>query len=84
MLELTQSQSGKVGWEGVGRKWAVVPYSRQRKHLPLQPDLSPFQRSWEFYFILLAMPTACGRSWARDQTHNTAETRAIAVTMMEP
>ena len=39
-----------------------------------------------FYFILffLAMPAACGSSWARDQTLTTAVTQAAAVTMLDP
>ena len=41
-----------------------------------------------FYFILfysfLAMPVACGSSWARDQTHATAVTQAAAVTTLDP
>ena len=34
--------------------------------------------------IVLAMPTACGSSQARDQTRATAVTQATAVTMPNP
>ena len=35
-------------------------------------------------FFFLATPSACGSSWARDQTHATAITRATAVIIPEP
>lgn len=34
--------------------------------------------------LFLAKPTACGNSWAKDQTHAIAETRATAVTASGP
>ena len=34
--------------------------------------------------FILAAPAAYGSSWARNQTHNTAVTRATAVTTLDP
>ena len=36
------------------------------------------------FFLLLAIPRACGISWAGDQTHATAATWATAVTTPDP
>ena len=36
-----------------------------------------------FIFYFLATPTACGSSWARDQTHAIAATQTIAVTILD-
>ena len=44
--------------------------------------LCPFLFFILFYF--LAAPTACGTSWARDQTQATAATQATAVTKPDP
>ena len=36
------------------------------------------------FFFLLAIPTACGSSQARDRTHTTATTQDTAVTKLDP
>ena len=35
-------------------------------------------------FVFLAVPTACGSSWAREPTCTTAVTQVAAVTMPDP
>ena len=37
-----------------------------------------------FHFFLLATPTACGSSWARDQIRAAAATYATAAAMQDP
>ena len=36
------------------------------------------------FSLYLAVPMACGSSWARDRTHGTAETWATPATMLDP
>ena len=43
-----------------------------------------FRSSTLFKQIFLAMPAACGNSWARDQILATEVTRAAAMTMPDP
>ena len=45
-------------------------------------DFYNFWRNFIFYHIKLVTPTACGNSWARDQTHTTAATQAATVTTL--
>ena len=37
-----------------------------------------------FCFCFFPLPTACGSSWTRDQTHTTPSTQVTAVTMLDP
>ena len=50
---------------------------KMKKVFSFGPDLF-------FFFFFFAMPTSCGSSWTRDQTHATTATQATAMTIPDP
>ena len=53
-------------------------------HRDRYTSLSLFVPAFFSFLLFFAIITACGSSWATDQTHATAVTRATAVTTLDP
>ena len=58
-----------------------IPISRAHRIL----FLCVFANTWDLFFLGgEGAPSACGSSWARDQTYPTVATQATAMTMSDP